>query len=263
MSAREPATFRLLETGSASPSWNMALDEALLERFAPGDAPILRLYAWQPAALSLGRFQSLAEVASVPAAITRVRRITGGGALHHREDELTYAIVAPYSAFEGGARAGPKVAYRAVHDAIAAGLATLGLALAPSEEAIACAPGERDPDAGPCAPLCYDRATSFDLKAAAGRKLVGSAQRRRGVAFLQHGAIPVSRDPYSSGAVSLEELLGRAPARDEVASAVRAGVSRALGVRLLPGEPRGDEAELAARLERERYGSPLWTSERP
>lgn len=240
----------------------MALDEALLERWGPGDAPLLRLYSWRPAALSLGRFQPLSEVGAVPGSIERVRRITGGGALHHREDELTYSIVAPYSAFAGGARAGPKVAYRAVHDAIAAGLGRLGLALAPSEDAVVCASGT-DPDAGPCAPLCYDRATSFDLKAGAGRKLVGSAQRRRGAGFLQHGAVPLSRDPFSVGAVSLEELLGRVPSRAEVAAALREGLARALGVRLEPDSPRSDELEHAARLERERYGTPSWTAERP
>jgi lipoate-protein ligase A len=246
-------TWRLLDSGAGSPAFNMALDEAILELFTEASSPVLRLYQWEPAAISLGRFQPLAEVASVPDAVPRVRRITGGGALHHRQDELTYSIVAPYRAFEGR-RASPKVAYRIVHDAIASGLASLGLTLAPG------VPGEVCAD-GPCAPLCYDRATDFDLTAGT-RKLVGSAQRRRGPAFLQHGSIPVSRDPYSRGAVSLEELLGRAPSREELALALTRGFERSLGIALVAGDATAPELAAAERLARERYATPAWTHDR-
>jgi lipoate-protein ligase A len=231
----------------------MALDEALLDAFEPAfeTRPVLRLYRWSPAALSLGRFQPLAEVASVPDAIPRVRRISGGGALFHRADEVTYSIVAPYSAFDGR---GPKVAYRAVHEAIRVGLESLGLALAPE-------PATGD-EGGRCAPLCYDRATDYDLRAQVDRKLVGSAQRRRGAVFLQHGSIPVSRDPYSAGAISLEELLGRRPAPDEVAGAIARGVARVLRVELVPDEPSGTERARARALEDQRYARAEWTAER-
>jgi len=41
----------------------MAIDEALLRSFDPATSlPILRLYGWEPAALSLGRFQRAAGV---------------------------------------------------------------------------------------------------------------------------------------------------------------------------------------------------------
>ncbi|MBM3984228.1 MAG: octanoyltransferase, partial [Planctomycetes bacterium] len=46
--------WRLLRTGAGAPDFNMALDEALLRG---GGAPALRLYAWDPSALSLGWFQ--------------------------------------------------------------------------------------------------------------------------------------------------------------------------------------------------------------
>lgn len=250
------ARWRLLETGAGFPAWNMALDEALLLRFQEGDLPVLRLYLWKPGALSLGRFQSLSDVASLPAGIPRVRRLTGGGALHHREDELTYSIVAAYSAFPGGKGAGPRAAYHAVHEAIARGLGELGLAIANSSHG----PTE---DARKPAALCYDRATDYDLTVQRGRKLVGSAQRRAGRTFLQHGAIPVSRDPYSRGAVALEELLGRKPSPAEVARAVTSGIETSLEVSLEPSVPRDDELELARKLAAERYTSATWTGDRP
>src|SRR4051794_912579 len=105
----------------------MAVDEALLEARAEDDPPILRLYRWAPAALSLGRFQRAREV-EVPPGATLVRRITGGSAIHHREDEVTYAVVAPYALF---GRRDPRAAYEAVHAALARALERLGIALAP------------------------------------------------------------------------------------------------------------------------------------
>ncbi len=242
--------WRLLDTGHGTPARNMAFDEALLEAFE--GTPVLRLYAWRPEALSLGRFQSLAEVAHVPASLARVRRLTGGGAIHHREDEVTYSLVASYAAF--GGRTSPKVAYRLVHEAIASGLEALGLALGGG----ASRPGADE--TGPAAALCYDRATDFDLKAGA-RKLVGSAQRRKGSAFLQHGSIPLSRDPFSPGATSLGELLGRTPSRDEVVQAVLAGFARALSVELGRAAATPREEALAAELEAARYSTQTWTKE--
>ena len=76
----------------------MAVDEAILRAVAAGLAPpTLRLYAWEPATLSLGRAQRAAEVdlkAIATAGFGLVRRPTGGKAILH-VDELTYSVVAP------------------------------------------------------------------------------------------------------------------------------------------------------------------------
>jgi lipoate-protein ligase A len=63
-----------------------------------------------------------------------------------------------------------------------------------------------------------------------GRKLVGSAQRRRGSAFLQHGSIlldgsqdvvrAVSRQASAGSETTLSAVLGRPVGFDEVAAAV-------------------------------------------
>ena len=88
--AREP--WRLLTTWDGEPGWNMALDEALLQGRAA--RPTLRLYTWRPAALSLGYFQRWSDVPAAAAAPAVVRRLTGGGAIHH-DLELTFSIAAP------------------------------------------------------------------------------------------------------------------------------------------------------------------------
>ena len=57
------AVWRLLITPPARGAWNMAADEAILEAVGGGDSlPTLRLYSWEPACLSLGYAQPLADV---------------------------------------------------------------------------------------------------------------------------------------------------------------------------------------------------------
>ncbi len=90
--------WRLIISPPAHGSWNMAVDEAILEAVSSDQAPpTLRLYAWDPPCLSLGYAQSCADADF--AALARygwelVRRPTGGRAILHT-DELTYAVIAP------------------------------------------------------------------------------------------------------------------------------------------------------------------------
>ncbi|HEX7541971.1 MAG TPA: hypothetical protein VF352_07560, partial [Anaerolineales bacterium] len=55
--------WRLLINPPARGAWNMAVDEAILETVGRGGSlPTLRLYAWEPACLSLGYAQPLTDV---------------------------------------------------------------------------------------------------------------------------------------------------------------------------------------------------------
>ena len=91
------AGWRLIVHEPADGAWNMAVDEALLDAQASGGGPtVVRLYAWRPAALSLGRHQS-SEGSHDPRflrenGIDLVRRPTGGRAVLH-DRERTYAVV--------------------------------------------------------------------------------------------------------------------------------------------------------------------------
>jgi lipoate-protein ligase A len=93
-------TWRLLKTLPAHGAWNMAVDEAILEGVGRGRSlPTLRLYAWDPACLSLGYAQPFGDV-DIPGLRARgwevIRRPTGGRAVLHIE-ELTYSVIAPLS----------------------------------------------------------------------------------------------------------------------------------------------------------------------
>ncbi len=77
--------------------WNMAFDESLLVHLDK-IGPTLRLYGWNPPAVSIGYFQSMEEEVNVEKAknlgVDLVRRITGGGAVYHKY-EITYSITLP------------------------------------------------------------------------------------------------------------------------------------------------------------------------
>src|SRR5512141_1099177 len=90
--------WRLITDGPQTGARNMAIDEALLIAVgAAQSVPVLRLYAWEPACLSLGYAQAGAEVDCERLESHGwhvVRRMTGGRAILHT-DELTYSVTLP------------------------------------------------------------------------------------------------------------------------------------------------------------------------
>lgn len=86
-------TWRFLDCGPGPGARQMATDEALLDAVARGRSPpILRVFAFQPACLSLGRFQ-VAPRDHHPGDVDIVRRPSGGRAVLHSGD-LCYSVVA-------------------------------------------------------------------------------------------------------------------------------------------------------------------------
>src|SRR5690348_12155486 len=97
----EKETWLFIDSGNCSPSFNMALDEALLEWNSQGNIPpVIRFYGWNPATLSIGYFQRMEKEINIEAVkeqgIGFVRRPTGGRAVLH-EHELTYSVIVPES----------------------------------------------------------------------------------------------------------------------------------------------------------------------
>ncbi len=210
-----------LDAAGRSGAENMAIDASLLDRANGTGRSFLRLYRFDPPCLSLGRNEPAARYD--PAAIARrgldvVRRPTGGRAVWH-EHEVTYAVAAPVAAF-GSLRH----AYQIIHERIARALRTLGAdaTLAPHQPPVSSPVDQRT--------SCFATPVGGEVLAG-GRKLVGSAQVRKGSAFLQHGSIlldgsqevvaAVSRKPQvASAATTLSAELGHPVSFDEVADAV-------------------------------------------
>lgn len=219
--------WRLIHTWEGEPGANMALDEALLEVGPP--EPTLRFYSWKPAALSLGYFQRARDVPAAAEAEVVVRRLTGGGAIHH-DRELTFSIVAPESAapYRGEVRA----SYVRVHAWIARALADFGVHAALREDR------QLASDRAGTG-MCFHDSTPLDL-AWGGAKGVGTAQRRKGGRVLHHGSIKLARDPREPG-VAVVDVDDVAETRERLAAALVDVIGAELGCAFTRGDPSAEE----------------------
>jgi lipoate-protein ligase A len=226
--------WRLITTWGARPAFNMGLDEALLE--SAGAPPTLRFYTWNPETLSLGYFQRCGDVPAIEHERSVVRRMTGGGAIHHA-GELTFSISAP---LDHPLYRGPIAeSYRRVHGAIAAALAEYGVqADLRGERALA---SDRTGTG-----MCFHRSTPLDL-VWDGRKGVGSAQRRRAGRVLHHGSIKIRPSPVE-GEVARVDRQGAGVTPEGFAATLRSAFERELRIEIAAGVPDDFERARAARL---------------
>ena len=100
-------SWRLIRSAPADGFTNMAVDEAILIAHSQGHVPpTVRLYAWEPPAISTGYFQRVAHDvdldACARAGIGVVRRLTGGRAVLHA-DEVTYSVVVAEAGLQNAA----------------------------------------------------------------------------------------------------------------------------------------------------------------
>jgi len=195
---------------------NMATDEALLDRVLRSRGAFLRLYRWDPPTLSIGRNQPLDAIGQRNVPI--VRRPTGGQAVWH-EHEITYAVAAPIAAF-GSLRH----AYREIHTRIAMALRSLGIDAVLAEQRPTVQPSNR-------LTSCFAQPAGGEILVN-GRKLVGSAQMRRGDAFLQHGSILLDgsqeRVAGGTGETTLTVVVGRPVSFEEITAVIVANWGEAL-----------------------------------
>ncbi|MBN2387508.1 MAG: lipoate--protein ligase family protein [Anaerolineales bacterium] len=265
--------WRLLLSPAARGAWNMAVDEAILEaaggRAAP---PTLRLYAWNPACLSLGYAQPIADVDLERLAARGwdlVRRPTGGRAILHT-DELTYSVAAPPD--EPRMAGSLLESYNRLAGALLRALEILSLPVEIQEHAA-------HPAVQNTNPVCFEVPSTYEITVG-GRKLVGSAQARRREGVLQHGSLPLTGDltrivqalafPGDDArdeaarrllerATTVEAALGRAISWDEAAQAFVNAFGEVLSMELQAGQLTSNERQRAEELVTEKYAHPDWT----
>lgn len=174
---RMPHVRQIIDPTANSGSWNMALDEVLLRSAIEDGIATLRWYRWREPTVSMGYFQREADVLSDSrlASLRRVRRLTGGGTLVH-DQELTYSLTLPPSQklIER-----PMDLYRIVHTACVGELGRRGVELRLRGITVK---SLTEPV------LCFNREDEHDLVLGS-HKVLGSAQRRRRGAILQHGGL--------------------------------------------------------------------------
>lgn len=244
-------------------SWNMAVDEYLFQSLTDEPQTFLRFYSWKNPTVSLGYSQKVIEVADVEFCkkngIDIVRRMTGGKlVLHHKE--VTYSLTSSDTEIF---TANLSDSYKLISEALMEGLKKMGLAPTLASPA----PQEYIRGNLPC--FSYPSRNEVEVFE---KKIIGSAQKRIGTRFIQHGSIPLEEDDdlltsisFLEGSheevrmISLSEALGRSIDFNQAVDVFTQGIEGYFGVQLKRRTFGENENEIVCRIQREKYGNPTWT----
>lgn len=268
------SVWRFVNTGVSDAALNMAVDEAiLLTHEAAGVPPTVRVYGWRTPTLSLGYAQDVSQEVDLDACrthgVTIVRRPTGGRAVLH-DQEVTYSVVMPTAL--GGESHSLSEHYRLIGMALLQALQHLGLPVQLARPQVRAMPPRSH-----VSPACFAALSRYELSTA-GRKLVGSAQKRLHRSLLQHGSVPLWLDrqrlfaclrvPSEQRLTLLQEAYGTMAAVNEVAStpvhssmlheALRTGFAETFDTELRECELSGEERQLAQHLLVTKYATTAW-----
>jgi len=251
----------------------MAVDEAILAAIGRNLVPpTLRLYAWEPACLSLGYAQPKTDVDMLrlnERGWHLVRRPTGGRAILHT-DELTYSVIGHLN--EPRLAGSVLESYRCLASALLMALHRLNIPAESHAASSAVEPAAKGP-------VCFEVPSNYEITAD-GKKLIGSAQARRIEGFLQHGALPLSGDltritqvlvfpdeatrqaaasRLLSRATTAEQVLGAPLSWEAAAEAFIYAFQEALNLQLSPVALSSQELSRAEELVIEKFNHPAWT----
>lgn len=227
----------------------MAADDWMLGRAEAGEC-LIRIYRFETPTVSLGYFQACSRLKAIPSlsGLPWLRRQTGGDLLVH-DRELTYAIAAPVEEL-GVTRELPC----RVHRAVSEWLKNLGVESECQREA-----GKISRVGAPAGMLCFLHPAAGDVLFQ-GSKVMGSAQRKRRGAVLQHGSLLLGTCPAAPWLPGLADL--GAPTAGIGSDGLARCLENALGS-TAPGIcwETGDESEIRE-IEKSRYLNPDWNETR-
>lgn len=273
----EKTKWYFINSGPCSPSYNMALDEALLDWHSEGlIPPVIRFYEWNPATLSIGYFQTVEKEINIEAVkrlgLGFVRRPTGGrGVLH--EHELTYSVIVTES--YPSMPATVTEAYRVISEGLLLGFQNLGLnayfSVPNTDE-------QKENLKNPKSAVCFDAPSWYEL-VVEGKKVAGSAQTRQKGVILQHGAILLDLDEdkliqtfkfaseevrekvrkgLSQKAVSINKIISKPVTMEECKTAFKKGFADALEIELVEYNLTQEQKNYVKQLEVTRYANDKW-----
>ena len=269
------STWRRIVSGPLTGAANMAIDEVLFRAVQAGNSPpVLRLYRWQPATVTLGYGQRGGRQVNFSACeklgVDVVRRLTGGRAVLHAE-EVTYAVIAPENDIFTSNILGN---YRLISEALKNCLQQLGLPVK-----MVSGRHEYKGESAAEQSACFTAPSFFELSCH-GLKICGSAQKREAGCFLQHGSLPVNLDPAflfealncetdlnpEQGARLLEKQVGwinrwleQSLNIEQVETQLINSFTRCFDVHFEESKLSAEEITLAQELERRKYANIDWT----
>lgn len=246
-----------------SGSLNMAIDDFLFQFLSSEPQTYLRFYRWERPTVSLGYSQDIRKVVDVEYCrkqeIDIVRRMTGGKlVLHHKEVTYSFCSSDPETFTSTLADS-----YRLISQALMRGFEKMGL-----KSYLADAPPDSYVRGNlPC--FSYPARNEIEVE---GKKIVGSAQKRAGSKFIQHGSIPLEEDegflaPVSflkrndskGRMISLSRALGKKVSFDWTVESLTSGISEFFKVSFTPKVFDAEEKEAILKIQKERYANKDWT----
>ncbi len=171
---------------------NMDTDARLFSDYLEGKiGPTFRIYQWDAPTVSLGRFQQAEETLFFDKCaednVKYVQRMTGGGAIYHSPDEITYSLVCHDSLI--GDKLPVKITYKILCGFIIEFYRRLGLDAAFAVDVV----NAEQETLGMKSMLCFAAKEEYDI-VINGYKIGGNAQRRSKHFIFQHGSIPIKFD---------------------------------------------------------------------
>jgi len=254
-------TWRLIPLQTHNAFMNMAIDEAILtsrtEHYVPNT---LRLYQWQPSAVSIGKNQNSQETVYTEAlrkfGVDLVRRNSGGGTVYHDQTgEITYSVTAQTR--DLSRTADITAAYTTIYAAITDALRLLGITADFSSG-----------DTKNCPNLTVNS-----------RKISGSAQTVKRNVIQQHGTLLLSVDlprmfqllrvPFTNNCsqaaqiatrkiTSVQNELGHMVTAETAANALAQGFTAKLKIHLKSSTLTLYEQALAQKLYKQKYATASW-----
>jgi lipoate-protein ligase A len=244
-------------------SMNMAIDDFLFRSLSSEPQTYLRFYRWERPTVSLGYSQDIRKVVDVEycqnKGIEVVRRMTGGKlVLHHKE--VTYSLCSSDKETFTSTLAD---SYRLISLGLMRGLEKMGL-----KSCLADSPPNSYARGNlPC--FSYPARDEIEVK---GKKMVGSAQKRAGSKFIQHGSIPLEEDegflvPVSflkkedskGRMISLSQALGKKVGFDWAVERLISGISEFFKINFRPKVFDAEEKKDILKIQEERYANKNWT----
>ncbi len=176
-------TWRFINSGKLKPYENMAMDDAILFGIINKNTPpTIRVYDWNPPTVSFGYHQKIKEHILLDKVkeygFGLVRRPTGGRAVLHY-DEVTYAVI---SRTDGILAGSVLESYQKIGKVLLATLHEIGVDATMQDSM----PSEKEQRTW--GNPCFTSASKYEINYQ-GKKIIGSAQIRKGNALLQHGSI--------------------------------------------------------------------------
>lgn len=276
--------WRLIKDSYHTGFMNMAIDEAIMVTHREGLVPpTIRFYQWSPPAVSLGYFQDLKKEIDVDACqdlgIDIVRRSTGGKAVLH-DKELTYSFIIR----ENHPLVNDTIleTYKKVSGGIIRGLSYLEIKseLVPLRDKLKNnLLGRSDKTTIhhlDFKSICFSVPSQYEVQVE-GKKIVGSAQVRKGGVVLQHGSLLIKlekeklftifnfpsvqikkRLKLKFNATSLEEILKKKINFSELSEILSHGFKEEFGVRLVESKLTSQEEKISKELLENKYSTYEW-----